>query len=161
MKKVLICLADGFEEIEAIVPIDLMRRAGMHVVLAGVGASTVTGSRGVSIISDGELADFTIETFDAVMLPGGMPGASNLAASWEVNERVIAMFNEGSWSLRSVQPLQWYSGLQASSKAAGRPVTRGLNPMLREYGSSRNRWSSMGISSRRRDRGLPRSSPLR
>lgn len=95
MKKVLLCLADGFEEIEAIVPIDLMRRAGMHVVLAGVGASTVTGSRGVSIISDGELADFTLETFDAVMLPGGMPGASNLAASWEVNERVIAMFNEG------------------------------------------------------------------
>lgn len=94
MKKVLVLLADGFEEIEALVPIDLMRRAGLEVVTAGVESLSVTGSRGVSVTADAEIASTDPSAFDAVVLPGGMPGSTNLAASWEVNERVITMFGE-------------------------------------------------------------------
>ncbi len=95
MKKVVICLAEGFEEIEAVVPIDLMRRAGIEVTVAGIENTTITGSRGVKIKTDGELSEFSEKDFDCIMLPGGLPGATNLAASWEVNERIIHMFNEG------------------------------------------------------------------
>ncbi len=95
MSKVLICLADGFEEIEAVTPIDLLRRAGIDVIIAGVGDDVITGSRGISIVPNGPIEELKDETYDGIILPGGMPGATNLAASWEVNEILISMLNEG------------------------------------------------------------------
>ena len=95
MAKVLVCLADGFEEIEAIVPIDLMRRAGIEVVIAGVGDDTITGSRGVTVIPDGPIEGLKDASYDGILLPGGLPGATNLAASWEINELIISMINGG------------------------------------------------------------------
>ncbi len=95
MKRAIICLAEGFEEIEAIVPIDLLRRAGVDVVIAGVGDSVITGSRGVTIKTDGEIASYADLDADCMLLPGGLPGATNLAASWDVNNRLIRMFNDG------------------------------------------------------------------
>lgn len=95
MAHVIVPLAEGFEEIEAIVPIDLMRRAGLTVTLAGVGSASVTGSRGVTISCDTLIEQIELEGVDAILLPGGMPGASNLAADWKVNEAVITLFNEG------------------------------------------------------------------
>lgn len=94
MAQVIVPLADGFEEIEAIVPIDLLRRAGLTVILAGVGSISVTGSRGVTINCDTLIEQLELEGVDAILLPGGMPGASNLAAEWKVNEAVITLFNE-------------------------------------------------------------------
>jgi len=74
--KALIILADGFEEIEAVAPIDLLKRAGIEVVIAGLGKKEVSGSHGVKIIAD-EIFDKSNDNFDAVILPGG-PGHLNL-----------------------------------------------------------------------------------
>jgi 4-methyl-5(b-hydroxyethyl)-thiazole monophosphate biosynthesis len=97
-KKVILLLAPGFEEIEALTPADYLRRAGIEVCTAAVGAgSLVTGSHGIPVTADGELADLAArgravpEAWDAALLPGGMPGASNLAASAETGAFLKAM----------------------------------------------------------------------
>lgn len=90
-KRVLVILAEGFEEIEAITPIDVMRRAELDVTVAGLGGTVVTGAHGIAIRADIELAAFT-GTPDAIVLPGGMPGASNLAASPAVSALIQKTF---------------------------------------------------------------------
>ncbi|MFH1791995.1 MAG: DJ-1 family glyoxalase III [Candidatus Omnitrophota bacterium] len=78
-KKAVVILADGFEEIEAVTCVDVLRRASVEVVVAGLGAKH-TGSRGLIVTPDTTI-DRIEPDFDAVVLPGGMPGATNLAAS--------------------------------------------------------------------------------
>jgi len=84
--KVLIILADGFEEIEAVAPIDLLKRAGIEVIMAGLGKKEVCGSHGIKIVAD-EIFDKSNENFDAVILPGG-PGHQNLMNDDDVLELV-------------------------------------------------------------------------
>ena len=85
-KTVCLFLADGFEEIEALTPVDLLRRAGIPVVTVGVTGKTVTGAHGIAVSAD-VTADEAARMLAAgntpamVILPGGMPGASNLDAS--------------------------------------------------------------------------------
>ncbi|MBF0522753.1 MAG: DJ-1/PfpI family protein [Candidatus Omnitrophica bacterium] len=87
-KKALVILAEGFEEIEAVTPIDLLKRAGVDVTTAGVGNTKIKGARvQITVLTDKKIEDVS-KDFDAVILPGGMPGASNLAASKAVNEIV-------------------------------------------------------------------------
>lgn len=78
-KTAVVILAEGFEEIEAVSVIDVLRRAGTEVTVAGVGPGPVTASRGVRVLPDRPLAEVVDEDFDLVVLPGGMPGAANLA----------------------------------------------------------------------------------
>ena len=80
---VAIVLADGFEEIEAITPIDFLRRADIEITAVGVGGTSVRGSHGITVAADISVADYSA-TPRYVILPGGMPGAKNLAASTEV-----------------------------------------------------------------------------
>ena len=80
MKQVAVLLADGFEEVEAVTPIDFLARAGCEVTIGGVTGENVTGAHGVTIKADVKVSDCQGD-FDAVVVPGGMPGASNLAAS--------------------------------------------------------------------------------
>lgn len=89
-KKVVVILADGFEEIEAITPIDVLRRASLEVVLAGLSSKTVSGSHGITFQTDILLDDYN-ELPDAIVLPGGLPGAKHLAASKKVRELIIRM----------------------------------------------------------------------
>ncbi len=85
MTKVLAILAEGFEEIEAITPIDLLRRAGVEVTLAALeDGKHVTGKVGITLHADANLCDLNSEEYDCVFLPGG-PGVKHLRAS----ERVI------------------------------------------------------------------------
>ncbi|MBI3252789.1 MAG: DJ-1/PfpI family protein [Candidatus Omnitrophica bacterium] len=79
-KTVLVALADGFEEIEAVTPIDVLRRAGLDVIVAGVGKKEISGAHGITIRADVMLEDYR-DLPDAVVLPGGMPGADNLKKS--------------------------------------------------------------------------------
>ncbi|WP_018608449.1 DJ-1 family glyoxalase III [Uliginosibacterium gangwonense] len=88
MKTVVVVLAEGFEETEAVLPIDLLRRAGVQVRLAGLTAAPVKGARGISVLPDVVL-DAMTDDFDALMLPGGIPGANNLRDS-AVLDRVLA-----------------------------------------------------------------------
>lgn len=89
-KTALVILAEGFEEVEAIAPVDVLRRAGVRVTLAGVNSLTVKGSRNMSVQADVLLKDVK-DLQDAVILPGGLPGAANLAKSEEVAELVKKM----------------------------------------------------------------------
>jgi 4-methyl-5(b-hydroxyethyl)-thiazole monophosphate biosynthesis len=95
MKKVLIVLADGFEEIEAITPIDVLRRADIQVVVAGLEKRSVTGSHGIKVEADILLKDFK-ETPDAIVLPGG-PGAETLGKSVELRNILEYLNKEGKW----------------------------------------------------------------
>ncbi len=78
MSKVLVPLAEGFEEIEAVTVVDLLRRAGVTVVTAGLQAGPITGSRGVVIVPDRALDAVLDQDFDMIVLPGGLPGAHHL-----------------------------------------------------------------------------------
>lgn len=74
-------LADGFEETEALVPIDILRRADFEVKTVGIGGKTVTGSHNISVVCDLEEKDISFQDLKAVILPGGMPGTLNLEKS--------------------------------------------------------------------------------
>ncbi|MDR1787346.1 MAG: DJ-1/PfpI family protein [Treponema sp.] len=90
-KRALVLLANGFEEVEAITPIDYLRRAGVEALSAAVGtggALEVSGARGVTLKADlsVEAALAAEAPWDAVLCPGGLPGAEHLAASPEVTD---------------------------------------------------------------------------
>jgi len=86
MKRAAIVLTTGFEEIEAIVPMDILRRAGVEVEIVGVSATKATGSHDLTISTDKELASVMNDLYDIVILPGGMPGAKLLKDHQEVQE---------------------------------------------------------------------------
>ncbi|MDR1586429.1 MAG: DJ-1/PfpI family protein [Treponema sp.] len=103
-KKALILLAEGFEEVEALTPIDYLRRAGIEITSAAIGREkTVTGARKVPVNADACLAELAragkagADSWDAVILPGGMPGASNLAASKDTGALLKEMAAAHKW----------------------------------------------------------------
>lgn len=79
MPKVIVPLADGFEEIEAITVVDILRRAGVEVTMVGLEALHVKGAHGIVIVADALLSDVDSHSFDMIALPGGLPGAFHLA----------------------------------------------------------------------------------
>jgi 4-methyl-5(b-hydroxyethyl)-thiazole monophosphate biosynthesis len=82
-KKAIVILADGFEEIEAITPIDVLRRADIEVIVAGLSSKTITGARKLKVETD-ILLDEIHGLPDALILPGGAVGAKNLHGSKKV-----------------------------------------------------------------------------
>src|SRR5262245_39207353 len=78
MKRVLVPLAPGFEEIEAITVIDILRRAGVSVVVAGTQPGPIEASRQTKHLPDCILDAVDAEDFDMLVLPGGQPGTNNL-----------------------------------------------------------------------------------
>jgi len=78
MPRVLVPLAQGCEELEAVTVIDLLRRAGIEVVTAGLAAGPVRASRGVVLVPDSTLDAVAQQDFDMIVLPGGLPGADHL-----------------------------------------------------------------------------------
>jgi 4-methyl-5(b-hydroxyethyl)-thiazole monophosphate biosynthesis len=97
MPKVLAILAEGFEEIEAMAPIDLLRRAGAEVTVAALTDGVhVTGRSGVTVHADTLLAAVETQEFDCVFLPGG-PGTKNLRADARVRALVLRHEAAGKW----------------------------------------------------------------
>ena len=74
-------LANGFEEIEALATVDILRRAHLDVKTIGVGASVVVGAHDIAVTADLAEQDLSLENIEAVILPGGMPGTLNLEKS--------------------------------------------------------------------------------
>lgn len=95
MPRVLVPLAAGCEELEAVTIVDLLRRAGIEVVTAGLQAGPITASRGVVLVPDMPLDDALKQDFDAVVLPGGQPGATNLEQDVRVRGLLQRMANNG------------------------------------------------------------------
>lgn len=94
MARVLVPLANGCEELEAVTIIDLLRRAGIEVVTAGLTDGPVTASRGVVLLPDRNLDDVLDEAFDMIVLPGGLPGADNLDADPRIHALLQQMAEE-------------------------------------------------------------------
>lgn len=107
---VLVPLADGFEEIEALTVIDVLRRAGLNVVTAGLPGTIIKGMHGVQVLADKKLDDLNTSGFDCIVLPGGSPGYQNLSQSEKV--------------LRTIKDLDSKKKLVAAICAAPAVLTR-------------------------------------
>ena len=90
MPRVLIPLAQGCEELEAVTLIDILRRAGIEVIAAGLDEGPVRASRGVVLLPDTPLERVLDEHFDLIVLPGGMPGMTHLRA----DRRLLALLKK-------------------------------------------------------------------
>ncbi len=97
MKTVLVPLAQGCEELEAVTIIDILRRAGITVVSAGLDAQPVRGSRGTVLVPDTTLDEAMKQTFDMVALPGGQPGTNNLKADARIVTLTQQMAQQGKY----------------------------------------------------------------
>ena len=97
MPRVLIPLAPGCEELEAVTLIDLLRRAEIDVVVAGIEPGPVTASRGTVLVPDVELDDVLAENFDMIVLPGGLPGATNLDRDERIHDLLARQAAEERW----------------------------------------------------------------
>jgi len=93
MAGAVIVFAEGFEEIEAVTPADVLRRAGVEVELVGLEAAEVAGAHGITFKMDRMLGDS--EEADAIVLPGGLPGAEHLAASKRLADILSAQAKRG------------------------------------------------------------------
>ena len=93
---VTVFLADGFEETEAILPVDILRRGGVEVQTCSIvpGKRTVTGSHGIPVTADLTLAELPAFE-DAIVLPGGMPGTLNLKACQPLRDRIRRQASRG------------------------------------------------------------------
>jgi len=78
---VYVFLADGFEEIEALTPVDIMRRANLNVATVGISGTSVTGSHGINVTADIDISEVELDKMEAIVLPGGLPGTTNLEKS--------------------------------------------------------------------------------
>ena len=89
--------ANGMEEIEALCPLDLMRRAGLSVTTVGVGGKSITGSHNITVLADISDEEYCDENPDMIFLPGGMPGTLNLAASPVVSNAIQRAYKSNAY----------------------------------------------------------------
>ena len=123
MPKVLVPLAQGCEEIEAVTIIDILRRAGIQVVSAGLDDQPVLASRGVLLLPDAELDAVLDEDFDMIVLPGGQPGANNLKADKRIITLLQKMSQQGKYvaAICAAPSVLASAGLLDGKQATGFP----------------------------------------
>ncbi len=88
-------LANGFEEIEALTPVDVLRRAGLEVFTCGITGEVVTGSHGIEVKADLLPGDVDLGKVEMVILPGGMPGSTNIDAHPFTDKIIDAVLQNG------------------------------------------------------------------
>lgn len=98
MAKVLMPIAEGFEELEAVTIVDVLRRADIEVTIAGLKAGPVTGSRGTRLIPDAALDQVDEATFDMIVLPGGMPGVKHLQEDPRIKKLLESFTSSGRYT---------------------------------------------------------------
>ena len=97
MKTVLVLFAEGSEELEAVTIVNILRRAGVEVTLAGIAKGPLKGARNIILMPDVTLDAVLHEDFDMVVLPGGQPGTDRLKADARVLELVKRMAGQGKY----------------------------------------------------------------
>ncbi|MCR5657366.1 MAG: DJ-1/PfpI family protein [Butyrivibrio sp.] len=98
MANIALFLADGFEEIEALTVVDLCRRAGLNIDMVAVNRKdTVTGSHGIEVKADKLISEVEFDKVDMLVLPGGMPGTTNLESTEPLMEQVRAFNAAGKY----------------------------------------------------------------
>jgi 4-methyl-5(b-hydroxyethyl)-thiazole monophosphate biosynthesis len=97
-ESVLVPLLEGFEEIEAVTIIDVLRRAGVHVIVAGDKAGPVRGSHGIGVVADVSLDEVKADELAMIALPGGMPGAAHLAEHAVVQRLIRAVCDHAGYT---------------------------------------------------------------
>jgi 4-methyl-5(b-hydroxyethyl)-thiazole monophosphate biosynthesis len=96
MKKVMIHFAEGFEEVEAITPVDVLRRAGCEVITVSVtGKNEVTSKRGLTVKADKNFSEVDYSGGDMIVLPGGQPGANNLNKHEGLKDQIVQFNKQG------------------------------------------------------------------
>jgi 4-methyl-5(b-hydroxyethyl)-thiazole monophosphate biosynthesis len=123
MKKVLVPLANGFEEIEAITIIDILRRAGATVISAGLEKRNVVGSHDIKLIADTVIEEVLEDEWDLVVLPGGVPGTPNLAEDARIIKILQAQAAAGKLTaaICAAPAVLEQAGLTAERKVTSHP----------------------------------------
>ena len=134
MPKVLVPLAQGCEEIEAVTVIDILRRAGIEVVSAGLDARPVCASRSTVIIPDTTLDAALKHAYDMVVLPGGQPGTNNLKADARILELVQHMAQQGKYvaAICAAPSVLAAAGLLDGKRATSFPGALDAFPRVRQ-----------------------------
>ena len=120
---VVVFLAEGFEEVEALAPVDVMRRAGLAVKLAGVTGREVTGSHGICVQTDMDAQEVDATLLEAMVLPGGLPGTHNLEASPAVQPSIDSCVAQGKLvpAICAAPSILAHKGLLAGKNATAFP----------------------------------------
>lgn len=127
MKRVIVPLAPGFEEIEALAVVDILRRGGVEVTMASTVDGPIEGKNGIRVIADATLDEALGGDYDMVVLPGGALGTENLKADDRVRVLVARLFEEGRFiAAICAAP----TVLSAMGMTKGRSVTS--HPSVRE-----------------------------
>ena len=92
---VYIILGKGFEPVEAIAPCDILRRGGVDVKLAGIGGKTVEAAHGVTVAADCTVEEIDQNALEMIVLPGGLPGSTNLQAHEGLTANIRAFASAG------------------------------------------------------------------
>jgi 4-methyl-5(b-hydroxyethyl)-thiazole monophosphate biosynthesis len=123
MASVLVPLAQGCEELEAVTVVDLLRRAGVSVVTAGLDDKPVRASRGTVLLPDTTLEEALLQEFDMVVLPGGLPGADHLADDTRIRDllREMADTDRYTAAICAAPKVLASSGLLAGKKVTSFP----------------------------------------
>ncbi len=128
MKKVLVPLAPGFEEIETITVVDILRRAGIDVTMAGTIEGSIIGSRKIRVMADISIDQVVDHTFDMVVLPGGQPGTKHLGKDPRVKkilENAVASGASVSAICAAPSILSMY-GFLTGKRATSHPSVRSM-----------------------------------
>jgi len=134
MTKILVPLAQGLEEIEAITIIDILRRGGAEVVTVGLDSKTITGSHNITILADELLAEVTEIDFDGIVLPGGMPGTLHLKNDVRIIEIIKKLHIDGKLiaAICAAPMVLFEAGILFGKKFTIHPGTRNEVPLKSE-----------------------------
>ncbi len=130
-KKVCVLLTPGFEEIESVTVVDILRRAGIDAIMAGTIEGPIEGSRGVRLLADCSLDQIKDQTFDMIVLPGGAQGTENLRKDERVQHLLEKAIKEekpiGAICAAPSLLTAFLSGRKATSHPSVRPLMQNVN----------------------------------
>jgi protein deglycase len=139
MKRVLVLLAPGFEEIESVTVVDILRRAGIEVTTAGTVEGPIEGSRRIRLLADLSLDQVAGGDFDMIVLPGGQAGTRNLGKDERVEKILQEAVSKGKFvsAICAAPSLLASAGFLSGMKATSHPSVRSLMEGVVAYSDAR------------------------